>query len=296
MDLLMDLLMEQRMNQTSDYGTLYIVATPIGNLKDFTFRAVEVLEAVDIIAAEDTRHSKKLLQHYGISTACMAVHEHNEQTAIVSILARLSKGQDIALISDAGTPLISDPGYALVKAARASNFKIVPIPGPNAAITALCAAGMPTDRFCFQGFLPAKLNARQQALSLLEAETRTMIFYETPHRVQAAVADMLQIFGADRNLVVARELTKLHESIYSDNLGNLVDWISADSNRSRGEFVLLLEGSCIAVDEDEVEQLRVLKVLLEELPVKKAASLGAKITGAKKNRLYQCALEIQSKT
>jgi len=209
------------MNQISDRGTLYIVATPIGNLKDFTFRAVEVLSAVDIIAAEDTRHSKKLLQHYGISTACMAVHEHNESQATAKILTRLSEGQNIALVSDAGTPLISDPGYSLVKAVRASKFRVVPIPGPNAAIVALCAAGLPTDRFCFQGFLPAKATARQQELEKLTAEMRSMIFYETPHRVQASLEDMLQVFGPTRQIVLARELTKLHETIHSDNLQNM---------------------------------------------------------------------------
>jgi 16S rRNA (cytidine1402-2'-O)-methyltransferase len=284
------------MNDTINTGTLYIVATPIGNLKDFTFRAVEVLSAVDIIAAEDTRHSQKLLQHYGISTACMAVHEHNERAATEKLLTRLSEGQDIALISDAGTPLISDPGYQLVKTVRASNIRVVPIPGPNAAIVALCAAGIATDRFCFQGFLPAKSTARRQEFEQLLAETRSMIFYETPHRLLACIKDMLQVFGPSRQLVLARELTKLHESIHCERLENMPDWIQANANRSKGEMVLLLEGGSAELDVDEETENRVLKLLLAELSTKKAALLTAQITGGKKNRLYQRALEIEGKT
>ncbi|MFV2056148.1 MAG: 16S rRNA (cytidine(1402)-2'-O)-methyltransferase [Thiohalomonadales bacterium] len=283
------------MSLHSNLGILYIVATPIGNLNDFTFRAVEILSAVDIIAAEDTRHSKKLLQHYGISTACMAVHEHNEKQALSGLIRRLSEGKDVALISDAGTPLICDPGYPLVKAVRSAGFRIIPIPGSNAAIAALSAAGLPTDRFCFQGFLPAKSNARRLELQALSTETRTMVFYETPHRVRTTVEDMCQIFGTDRLLVLARELTKLHEHIHLDNLENMIKWLQGDANHAKGEMVLVLEGCSEVCNVDEVEEDRILKLILQELSTKKAAALTATITGGKKNRLYQRALEIQGK-
>jgi len=283
------------MNLHANLGVLYIVATPIGNLNDFTFRAVEILSAVDIIAAEDTRHSKKLLQHYGISTACMAVHEHNEKQALSGLIRRLSEGNDVALISDAGTPLICDPGYPLVQAVRSAGFRIIPIPGPNAAIAALSAAGLPTDRFCFQGFLPAKSNARRIELQALSSETRTMVFYETPHRVRTTVEDMCQIFGTERLLVLARELTKLHEQIHLDNLENMIKWLQDDANHAKGEMVLVLEGCSEVCNVDEEEEDRILKLTLQELSTKKAAALTATITGGKKNRLYQRALEIQGK-
>jgi 16S rRNA (cytidine1402-2'-O)-methyltransferase len=275
-----------------NYGDLYVVATPIGNLSDMVPRAIETLQTVKLIAAEDTRHSAHLLNHFGIKTPCVAYHDHSDESRIEQILARLQSGDSVALISDAGTPLVSDPGYRLVKKAREAGIKVIPVPGACALIAALSASGLASDRFSFEGFLPAKQQARLTQLQTLQQETRTLIFYEAPHRVLETLQDMQSVFGNERQAVIAREITKTFETIQGDQLSQLVEWVAADSNQQRGEIVLLVEGSNkIQSTEITAEQIHIMKVLLEELPVKQAAALGAKITGLKKNFLYQWALE-----
>lgn len=277
-------------------GKLYVVATPIGNLDDISPRALRTLREVALIAAEDTRHSIRLLQHFGITTALAACHDHNEREQGGRFVARLLAGDDVALISDAGTPLISDPGYHLVRQVRAAGIEVVPVPGPSALIAALSAAGLPSDRFIFEGFLPAKAAARRGRLELLKEEPRTLIFYEAPHRVLESVQDMASLFGRDRHAVLARELTKTFETLKGAPLGELAEWIAADSNQQRGECVLLVTGWQAPEGEDAIsgEALRVLDLLLGELPVKRAAALAAEITGVRKNLLYQAALERQA--
>lgn len=277
-------------------GKLYVVATPIGNLDDISPRALRTLREVALIAAEDTRHSIRLLQHFGITTALAACHDHNEREQGGRFVARLLAGDDVALISDAGTPLISDPGYHLVRQVRAAGIEVVPVPGPSALIAALSAAGLPSDRFIFEGFLPAKVAARRGRLELLKEEPRTLIFYEAPHRVLESVQDMASLFGKDRHAVLARELTKTFETLKGAPLGELAEWIAADSNQQRGECVLLVTGWQAPEGEDAIsgEALRVLDLLLGELPVKRAAVLAAEITGVRKNLLYQAALERQA--
>ena len=275
-------------------AVLYVVATPIGNLDDWSLRAQATLRRVALIAAEDTRHSLRLLQHFGIDTRLVPLHEHNEQSRVESFLAELEAGHDIALISDAGTPLVSDPGYRLVAAAQAGGYTVVPVPGACAAIAALSAAGLASDRFVFEGFLPAKAGARQQRLKELAAETRTLIFYEAPHRIAECLDDMTMVFGSARRAVLARELTKTFETIRQLPVGELAAWVAADSNQQRGEIVLVLEGAPDVVgDATQREAERILAVLLRELPVKQAAALTAEITGLKKNGLYERALAMK---
>ncbi len=270
-------------------GTLYVVATPIGNLADITYRAVAILAEVQLIATEDTRHSMRLLQHYGIKTPCIALHDHNERQRTPKLIERLERGDAIALISDAGTPLISDPGFGLVKTARERGLPVVPVPGPSAVLAALSVAGIPVDRFCFEGFLPAKSGARRKRLQELNSESRTLVFYESPHRITAALQQMKTVFGGERRGVVARELTKTFETIHSDSLENLLLWIAADDNQRRGEFVLLVEGAQkqATTREPAAEASRVAEILSLELPPGQAAALAAKITGEKKSRLYR---------
>ncbi|WKN23324.1 16S rRNA (cytidine(1402)-2'-O)-methyltransferase [Azotobacter vinelandii] len=273
-------------------GILYVVATPIGNLDDITTRALSVLRDVALIAAEDTRHSARLLQHFGIMTPLAACHEHNERDQGARFLARLLAGEDVALISDAGTPLISDPGFHLVRQARAAGIRVVPVPGPCALITALSAAGLPSDRFVFEGFLPARTAARQARLERLKEESRTLIFYEAPHRLLECLGDLERIMGSDRLAVLARELTKTFETFQGLPLGELRAWVAADGNQQRGECVLLLAGWQAPSDNSvSAEALRVLDLLLKEMPLGKAAALAAEITGVRKNLLYQAALE-----
>lgn len=273
-------------------GALYVVATPIGNLDDISARALRVLSEVDLIAAEDTRHSARLLQHFGIATPLMACHEHNERDQGERFMARLRSGQNVALISDAGTPLISDPGFHLVRQARAAGVKVVPVPGPCALIAALSAAGLPSDRFVFEGFLPAKAAARQARLERLKEEPRTLIFYEAPHRLLDCLVDLEQIMGSERPAVLARELTKTFETLKGLPLGELRAWVEADGNQQRGECVLLVAGWQEPEGGEVVsaEALRVLDLLLAEMPVKRAAAVTAEITGVRKNLLYQAAL------
>jgi len=273
-------------------GTLYVVATPIGNLDDISVRAQRTLREVALIAAEDTRHSLRLLQHFGIETPLAACHEHNEREQGGRFLTRLLAGDDVALVSDAGTPLISDPGYHLVRQARAAGIAVVPVPGPCALIAGLSAAGLPSDRFIFEGFLPAKTVGRRSRLEALREEPRTLIFYEAPHRLLECLQDMAEVFGEERQAVLARELTKTFETIKGIPLGELRDWVAADSNQQRGECVLLLAGwEAPEAEGVDADSLRVLDLLLAELPVKRAAALAAEITGVRKNLLYQAALE-----
>jgi len=269
---------------------LYIVATPIGNLSDISERAVQILKQVDLIAVEDTRHSGKLLQHSGVSTPTQALHEHNEAKKVEQLIELLAAGKSIALISDAGTPLISDPGYQLVKAAIDAGIKVSPVPGASALIAALSASGLPSDAFIFEGFLPNKSAGRLKKLEALADESRTLIFYEAPHRIIDCLEDMQQVFGAERVAVVARELTKTFETIKKDSLENLLSWIKADSNQQRGEFVLLIQGQEKAATTVNAEAERILDILLQELPLKQASQLAARITGIKKNTLYQIGL------
>lgn len=250
-------------------------------------RAVEVLQQVDRIAAEDTRHSAGLLRQFAISTPMLSLHEHNEREKTRLLLERLQAGESLALIADAGTPLISDPGYVLVREAHAAGIPVVPVPGPSAVIAALCASGLPTDRFCFEGFLPAKSGTRRKRLEALLEEPRTMAFYESPHRIRDCLADMQAIFGGEREAVLARELTKTFETIRHDTLAGLYAWVESDPNQRKGEFVLLLRGSDVAGEPKSGEAQRIAQLLAAELPVKQAAALAAKITGEKKNALYQ---------
>jgi len=268
------------------------VATPIGNLGDMVPRAIEVLQSVDLIAAEDTRHSKRLMQHFNISTVLIAYHDHSGTNKVDALIERLLAGQTIALISDAGTPLISDPGYRLVDAALSAGIKVMPIPGASAAIAALSAAGLPSDRFVFEGFLNAKRQARIKQLQHLANETRTLIFYEAPHRVLACLEDMAEVFGVERQVVMARELTKTFETIKRAPAAELAVWVSADHNQQKGECVLLVHGAS-KVDDGSDDGERVFDILADELPLKQAAALAAKITGVKKNKLYQYGLNKQ---
>ncbi|MBG6288886.1 MULTISPECIES: 16S rRNA (cytidine(1402)-2'-O)-methyltransferase [Pseudomonas] len=278
-------------------GTLYVVATPIGNLDDISARALKVLADVALIAAEDTRHSVRLLQHFGIQTPLAACHEHNEREQGGRFLTKLQAGEDVALISDAGTPLISDPGYHLVRQARAAGIPVVPVPGACALIAALSAAGLPSDRFVFEGFLPAKAAGRRGRLEALVDEPRTLIFYEAPHRVLECIEDMVAIFGDERPALLARELTKAFETLKGLPLGELREFVASDSNQQRGECVLLVAGKPAPEGDEAVDAhtLRVLDLLLAEMPIKRAAALAAEITGARKNQLYQIALERQGK-
>lgn len=274
--------------------TLYIVATPIGNLNDITLRAIEILKNVDLIAAEDTRHSGLLLQHLGIKAKLFALHDHNEQEKSQILIEKLNSGLSIALISDAGTPLINDPGYHLVKACRENDIKVVPIPGACAAIAALSVAGLPSDKFSYEGFLPAKSKARQDYLTTLVNETRTMIFYESTHRLLDTLQDMQTVFGTDKQIVLAKELTKTWETIVSYPVNQLIYWLNEDVTRQKGEFVLIVEGHTKSDKDIDPKVINTLKLLVKELPLKKAAAITAEIYGLKKNQLYQIGLSFES--
>ena len=274
-------------------GTLYVVATPIGNLDDITTRALDTLREVDLIAAEDTRHSKRLLNHFRIDTPLLSLHEHNERARIPRLIDELRSGKAIALITDAGTPLISDPGFVLVRSLHEQGLSVTPVPGPSSILAALSVAGLPTDRFAFEGFLPAKPGARLSHLATLKQETRTLIFLESSHRIQDSLAAMAEVFGGERRAVVARELTKVFEEIHGDTLSGLCQWLAADDNRGKGEFVVMIHGApTVSGQAIDPETERLLAVLLEELPVKRAAAVATKVTGIKKNTLYQMALRI----
>ena len=282
------------MTKSTQIGTLYIVATPIGNLADITYRAVEVLRQVGLIVVEDSRHSARLFQHYNITSPSYVLHDHNERENSTKLVEKLTEGTDLALISDAGTPLISDPGYWLVKLAIENSIKVVPVPGPSASISALSVSGLPSDRFCFEGFLPAKSQARQTRLQKLASESRTLIFYEAPHRILDSLNDMVTVFGADRSAVITRELTKTFETVLRASLAELLATVKSDPNQQKGEFVVLVHGVDEAETMNQTSQDDLLKLLLAELSVKSAATLASKITGVKKNRLYERALELKN--
>ncbi len=274
-------------------GTLYVVATPIGNLGDITRRALDVLAGVDAIIAEDTRHSAVLLNHYGIRTPLRSYHEHSDSGVAEHLLDRLAGGESLALVSDAGTPLIADPGYKLVSQARIREIPVVPIPGACALVTALSVAGLPTDRFRFEGFLPARSEARRKRLEVLQLESASLLFYESPHRIEESLQAMLAVFGADRRAVLARELTKRFESLLDGNLRELLARVQSDRNQRRGELVIMIAGHEGGLQQDQAEADRVLRILLEALPVSQASALAAQITGQRKKELYQRALALK---
>ncbi len=270
---------------------LYVVATPIGNLGDITQRALAVLQAAELIAAEDTRHSQRLLQHFGITTPCIPYHEHSDRRAQARILECLAGRGAVALISDAGTPLISDPGYRLVREVQAAGHPVVPVPGPCAAVAALSASGLPTDRFRFEGFLPSKQGQREKRLSDLAAESATLVFYEAPHRLQEALEAMAAAFGEQREAVLARELTKTFETVHRASLGELLQWVRADANQSRGEIVLLVAGARARESEISAEVLGLLRRIALDLPAKQAAAIVSDCTGVRKKILYEALIE-----
>ena len=274
-------------------GVLYIVATPIGNLDDISLRAIATLEAVDLIAAEDTRHSKYLLNHLGIDTRMISCHEHNEESRCGEILQRLTDGKDVALISDAGTPLISDPGYRLVCAVRRAGVRVSPIPGANSAIAALSAAGLATTSFHFYGFLSSKKQQRAAQLEALRDQDGTLVLFESSHRIKGLLRQLVQIF-ADRHCVIAKELTKLHEQFLAGSAADLLLRFDAETALTRGEFVVLIDNSASAGHERlESEDIGLLRILLEEVPVKQAVRIAARLSGGKKNDLYQLALRLR---
>ncbi|MCU7986796.1 MULTISPECIES: 16S rRNA (cytidine(1402)-2'-O)-methyltransferase [unclassified Shewanella] len=271
---------------------LYIVPTPIGNLGDMSSRAIEVLNQVSLIACEDTRHSGKLLSHFGITTKTTALHDHNERARAQWIVDQLAAGLSIALISDAGTPLISDPGYHLVSHVRQSGFNVIPLPGPCAAITALSASGLPSDRFSFEGFLPSKEKARADKLLALKEDPRTLIFYESPHRIEHSLTTMVEVLGGERHVVMAREVTKTFETFLSGPVSEVLATVSTDPNQQKGEIVLMVHGYHLSDDEAiPTVAINTLKLLCEDLPLKKAAAIAAQIHGLKKNALYKYGLE-----
>ena len=276
-------------------NALYVVATPIGNLGDITLRALEALRGADLVACEDTRHARHLLDHHGIRVQTLALHQHNEQESASRLVAELAAGRRVALISDAGTPGVSDPGARAVAAARAAGYRVIPLPGPNAAVTAISAAGLSDARFHFVGFLPTKVGARRTAIEALAQIDAMLVFHEAPHRVQETVADLAQLLRGGRTLVIARELTKVFEQIAAMPLADAGDWLAADPNRLRGEFVLLVSAPPPQEGLD-AESERVLRVLLAELPLRQAAKLAAQITGQPKNLLYERALALKDDT
>jgi 16S rRNA (cytidine1402-2'-O)-methyltransferase len=282
-------------------GTLYVVATPIGNLSDLSPRAAATLKNCDLIAAEDTRHTGILLKHFQIGTPMLSLHDHNEAARAGEVLALLHEGKSVALVSDAGTPAISDPGFDLVRAVAAAGINVVAIPGPCAAIAALSIGALPTDRFCFEGFLPARASARKLRLQALETEQRTLVIYESPHRLRETLGDCAAVFGEERAATVVREATKLHESTYRGSLRQLLDLSSADADFSRGEIVLLIGGAAQGQTADDETAARsqldkVLNALLAELPLKQAARLAAQITGARDNEAYKRALFLKEQS
>jgi 16S rRNA (cytidine1402-2'-O)-methyltransferase len=279
--------------QVYPLSTLYVVATPIGNAGDITLRAINALSIADAVACEDTRNTGHLLTRYGLSKELIAAHEHNEREVAEKLIARLQAGQRIALVSDAGTPAVSDPGARIVDAVRAAGLRVMPLPGPSAAVAALSASGLVNDRFHFVGFLPTRSKQRETALAGLRGIAATLVFYEAPHRIVESVEALAAAFEPTRQIVLARELTKLFEEMHRCALSEASAWLAQDPNRQKGEYVILVEGASVAVDENDAESERVLGILLAELPVRQAATLAAQITGQKKNALYERALRIK---
>lgn len=286
--------MDEVSQQIYPLFTLYVVATPIGNVADITLRALHALSLMDAIACEDTRNTAHLMARYGVSKPLIAAHEHNEREVAEKLIARLQAGERIALVSDAGTPAVSDPGARIVDAVRSAGLRVLPLPGASAAVTALSASGLLNDRFYFYGFLPAKARQRETALQGLRGVAATLVFYEAPHRISEAVDALVAVFEPARQIVFARELTKLFEEIHRCSLSEAAAWLAADAHRQKGEYVILLEGAPTAVDGDALEAGRVLAILLAACPVKQAAALAAQITGQKKNALYELALRMKA--
>jgi 16S rRNA (cytidine1402-2'-O)-methyltransferase len=284
--------MNEVSRQSYPVSALYVLATPIGNIGDITLRALHVLSIVDAVACEDTRNTAHLLIRYGLSKNLIAAHQHNEREVADKLIARLQAGERIALVSDAGTPAISDPGARIIDAVRSAGLRVMPVPGVSAAVAALSAGGLLNDQFCFVGFLPARTRQRDTVLSGLRATAATLIFYEAPHRIVEMVNALAAIFGPQRQIVFARELTKLFEEIHRCDLSQAAAWLAADANRQKGEFVILVEGAPAATDADSAEAERILAILLTECSVKQAAMLTAQITGRKKNALYERALQL----
>ncbi|MGH8710383.1 MAG: 16S rRNA (cytidine(1402)-2'-O)-methyltransferase [Burkholderiales bacterium] len=283
-----------RIHNKTGKSLLYVVATPIGNLQDISLRALEVLKQVDVVAAEDTRVTSRLLKHFEISATLMALHEHNEKRAAERVIALLQQGKSVALVSDAGTPAISDPGAIVVSRVRDAGFRIVPVPGANAAVSALSVSGQQAPHFLFYGFLPNKPSARRLELEKLKTLPYTLIFYEAPHRIVDCITDMQAIFGGERSVTIARELTKLFENIYNGSLSAALEWLSQDENQQKGEFVLLVPGA-EKQSASSNDVLRILTTLLQELPVKQAVKLTAQISGENRKTLYAMALQIKGK-
>ncbi|MBY0239531.1 MAG: 16S rRNA (cytidine(1402)-2'-O)-methyltransferase [Burkholderiaceae bacterium] len=283
----------EAVNQTYPIATLYVVATPIGNVADITVRALHVLSLVNAVACEDTRNTAQLLTRFGLHKPLIAAHQHNEREAAEQLIARLQAGERIALVSDAGTPAVSDPGARIVDAVRAAGLRVMPLPGASAAVTALSASGLVHDQFHFVGFLPAKAKQRDTVLQQLRSVPATLVLYEAPHRIVESAQALAAAFEPTRQVVFARELTKLFEEIHRCPLSEAVQWLTADAHRQKGEFVVLVEGAPQASDADEAEAERILNILLAELPLKQAATLAAQITGKKKNALYDRALQIK---
>lgn len=282
------------MNQTLiQPSTLYVVATPIGNLADISQRALDILSQVDIIACEDTRHTNRLLSAYNIKNKTLSLHDHNERQRQDYVATLLAEGKSIALVSDAGTPLISDPGFHVVRHLRSLNLNVLPVPGACAAIAALSVAGLPTDRFTFEGFLPSKSGARQAKLAELVSEPRTVVFYDAPRRAIDTVEDINAVLGGERQIVIARELTKTFETIHADTAENILNWLQEDPNQLKGEMVLIIEGAQIDPNEISEEAIKTLKLLLAEMKPKKACAITSEIHGVKKNALYQFALDMK---
>jgi 16S rRNA (cytidine1402-2'-O)-methyltransferase len=275
-------------------STLYVLATPIGNAADITLRALHVLTIADAVACEDTRNTAHLLGRYGLSKNLIAAHRHNEREVAEKLIARLQRGERIALVSDAGTPAVSDPGARIVDAVAAAGLRVIPVPGASAAIAALSASGLINDQFHFIGFLPAKARQRDAVLDALKTSTASLVFYEAPHRIIETVDALAAIFEPARRIVFARELTKLFEEIHRCELSDAAAWLAADTNRQKGEFVLLLEGASASADAEAAEAERILSILLQECSIKQAASLAAQITGQKKNALYDRALRMKA--
>ncbi len=274
-------------------GILYIVATPIGNLSDITIRAVEILKKVDAVLAEDTRHTKKLFDHYEIDSPLVAFHEHNENEKVDYILAQIGSGKSLALVSDAGTPLISDPGYNLVLEAKKNGISVVPIPGPSALIAALSSSGIECNNFAFFGFLPSKQTARLRLLKTKKSLNETIVFYESPKRILAALMDMLEVFGEKRQVCLAKEITKSFETILNDNLVNLIEYLTSDSSHQKGEFVIIISPvNKVDLDEAQVQLEKILPILCAEMGASQAAKLAAKITGIDKKHCYKRAINL----
>ncbi|PIF10744.1 16S rRNA (cytidine(1402)-2'-O)-methyltransferase [Janthinobacterium sp. 13] len=286
-------IMTEAAHQVYPIATLYIVATPIGNVTDISLRALHLLSLVDAVACEDTRNTAHLLTRFGLNKPLIAAHQHNEREVAQTLIARLHAGERIALVSDAGTPAVSDPGARIVDAVRAAGLRVLPLPGPSAAITAISASGLLNDQFYFVGFLPAKAKQRENMLHSLRGVTATMVFYEAPHRILDCATALAAAFEPTRQVVFARELTKLFEEIHRCPLSEAEAWIRADAHREKGEFVVLLEGATEAQDAEDVEAERILNILLAECSVKQAANLTAQITGRKKNALYERALQLK---